>query len=748
MVGVSTDAPAKPGGDSHVPKHAPRQGSKRTKAEKGWFRRYWWIFPTVPLVLILGVLVALYVAYQRIELPEALPPIRSTYLYDRDGEVIASLHGAVDRTIVGLGQISPNLQHAVLATEDAGFYEHPGIDVRGIFKAAWTDIVKQETVVGASTITQQLVKNVYAGQYVEQTDGTIEYVVPPRTIKAKIREALLAIKLEQVYTKDQILAKYLNTVYFGHGAYGAEAAAQTYFDKPASDLTVLEAATLSAVLHAPSLYDPIDSPYDNKFRRDYSLDQMAKYDYITQAEADRLKAKPCCGTIPDAASQIKAPHGSAYFVDYTRQYLMDEYGGAKVYGGGLRVTTSLDMDKQAAALDAVNANLPDTDYNPDAALVSIDTQTGQILAMVGGRNFNKSKLNLATFKGGTGRQAGSAFKAFTLAAAMKEGFSLNAYWQGPATITIPDPACDGPDGPWTPENAGDGEAGTFTLAAATAHSVNTVFAQLVTALDGGPQDVVDMARELGIRSKLDALCSITLGSVAVNPLEMTNAYSTLATRGERFRATPLVQVASQSGRVIDDVSQKGKQVIDQNDADLVTYALEGVVTGGTGYTAAIGRPVAGKTGTAQDNADAWFCGYTPQIATCVWVGYPEGAKPLLNVMGVPAVYGGTIPAAIWHDYMTAATQGMPVQDFVTPSFDGYTRGPTVAVASPIPSPSPSPSPSAEPTPSETPSSTPTEPPSPTDSPTPTPSGTPSPTKAPAASAVTPRRANAHPHRHR
>jgi penicillin-binding protein 1A len=751
MDDVSTDAPAKPSGDKHVPKHAPRKGSRPTTAKKGWFRRYWWIFPVVPLVLIVGVLVSLFVAYQRVVLPEALPPIRSTFLYDRNGDIIASLHGSVDRTIVGLGKISPNLQHAVLATEDAGFYQHPGIDVKGIISAAWTDIVKRETVVGASTITQQLVKNVYAGQYVEQADGTTEYVVPPRTVKAKIREALLAIKLEHTYTKDQILAKYLNTVYFGHGAYGAEAAARTYFGKPASELTVLEAATLSAVLHAPSLYDPIDSPYDNKFRRDYSLDQMARYGYITQAEADRLKAKACCGTIPDAQAQIKAPHGSAYFVDYTRQYLIEKYGGAKVFGGGLRVTTSLDMDKQAAALDAVNAHLPDTDYNPDAALVSIDTQTGQILAMVGGRNFNKSKLNLATFKGGTGRQAGSAFKAFTLAAAMKEGFNLNAYWQGPATISIPDPRCDGPDGPWTPENAGDGEAGTFTLAAATAHSVNTVFAQLVTTLDGGPQDVVDAAHALGIRSHLDALCSITLGSVAVNPLEMTNAYSSLATRGERFRATPLVQIASQSGRVIDDVTQKGKQVLDQNDADLVTYALRGVVTGGTGYSAGLAdRPVAGKTGTAQDNADAWFCGYTPQIATCVWVGYPEGAKPLLNVMGVPAVYGGTIPAAIWHDYMTAAMQGMPVEQFATPSFVGYDRGPEAAVASPTPSPTPTPSPSAEPSPSETPSPTPTESPSPSESPTPTPtpSGTPSPTKAPTAPAVTPQRAHAHPHRWR
>jgi penicillin-binding protein 1A len=218
MVGVSSDAFPSPSGAKHVPKHAPSKGRTRTKAKRGWFRRYWWIFPLVPVVLIIGVAVALYVSYERITLPEALPPIRSTFLYDRNGDVIASLHGSVDRTIVGLGQISPNLQHAVIATEDAGFYSHPGIDVKGIVSAAWTDLVKHETVVGASTITQQLVKNVYAGQYVEQADGTTEYVVPPRTIKSKIREALLAIKLEHSFTKDQILAKYLNTVYFGHGA--------------------------------------------------------------------------------------------------------------------------------------------------------------------------------------------------------------------------------------------------------------------------------------------------------------------------------------------------------------------------------------------------------------------------------------------------------------------------------------------------------------------------------------------------
>ena len=238
---MSTTTPARPEGAKHVPKHAP------STRKKGFFRRFWWVFVLVPLLVVVVLFGSLYMAYARIELPQTLPPIRTSYLYDRNGVQLTSLHGAVDRKIVGLKLISDNLEHAVLATEDAGFYEHPGIDVKGIVSAAWTDLVKRDTVVGASTITQQLVKNVYAGEYIEHPNGVQEYIVPPRSIKEKIREALLAIKVEQQLSKDQILAKYLNTVYFGHGAYGAEAAAQTYFDKPASDLTVNEAAVLSLI---------------------------------------------------------------------------------------------------------------------------------------------------------------------------------------------------------------------------------------------------------------------------------------------------------------------------------------------------------------------------------------------------------------------------------------------------------------------------------------------------------------------
>ena len=426
---MAAEAPARAEREKHSPKHLPAK-------KKGFFRRYWWVFVATPLAFMLAAFAALYVSYRQIELPDTLPPIKTSYLYDRHGNELTPLHGAVDRTIVPLGQISENLQHAVIATEDAGFYSHPGVDVKGILTAAWTDLVKRDTVVGASTITQQLVKNVYAGQYIENADGSSEYVVPPRSIKEKIREALLSIKLETELGKDQILAKYLNTVYFGHGAYGAEAAAQTYFGIHASELDVSQSAVLAAVLHAPSLYDPIKSAYDNKFRRDYTLDQMAKYGYITAPEAASLKAEECCGIPPAQAKEqarIDSPAGSEYFVDYTRQTLFDKYGSAKVYGGGLQITTTLDMRLQRAAEEAVNAHLPDTPENPDASVVTIDNDTGEILAMVGGRDWDRSKLNLATMPcEGCGRQAGSAFKPFTLAAALEQDYSLTgAYWNGP-----------------------------------------------------------------------------------------------------------------------------------------------------------------------------------------------------------------------------------------------------------------------------------------------------------------------------
>jgi membrane peptidoglycan carboxypeptidase len=736
--------------DDYVPRHAParahKRASKRRVENRSFLRRRWILLVVLtPFVLSLLGFLGLLIAYARIQLPDKLPPIQTSYLYDRDGELLAALHGAVDRDIKPLSEMSEHIKQAVIATEDHDFYSHPGVDPIGIVRAAWTDIVQRDTVQGASTITQQLVKNVYAGNYVTDPEtGLQDYVVPERSVEQKAREILLAVKLERELGKDKILAQYLNTVYFGHGAYGVQAAAQTYFGKDAIKLTVNESAVLAGTLHAPELYDPIDRPYDNAFRRDYTIDQMVAYGFLDATTAAKIKKHDCCG-IPqeildaDTTERIHAPEGSKaeYFVDYVRQDLLrrDGYGSARVYGGGLRVTTTLDLDLQRAAVQAVETHLPDAATDPSASLVSIDPTNGEILAMYGGRDWSKSKLNLATFRGGSGRQAGSAFKAFTLAAAMRAGYGLDQYWYGPSTLPIPecaDPESD--DGVWHPVNA-EG-SGSGTLLSATAHSVNTVFAQLIAQL--GPENVVDAAEDLGIRSRVSPVCAITLGSVAVNPLEMTNAYATLAARGVRHWATPYLQVAFPSSRTDPDVRPppEGTQVLDQNDADLVTYALEGVVEDGTGTSAAIPPYyIAGKTGTANENVDAWFCGYTVQVATCVWVGYPKGEIPLENVQGVPLVYGGTIPAEIWRDYMEAALSDTDPVPFPEPSFDGYTVGPeTPAYAPPSYS-----SPTAEPTsapPEPTATAEPTKTPEPTDSPEPTrtpePTDPPSPTNSPAA----------------
>jgi penicillin-binding protein 1A len=737
-VAAGTKSP--PTKDPYVPQHAPDKVRKRRGKRKSFIRRHWLLLLLLsPVVLALLGFLVLFVAYARIDLPDKLPPIQTTYLYDRNEVLLSTLHGAVDRHVIPLEEMSVNIQNAVIATEDHDFYQHGGVDPVGLVRAAWVDLRSGDPSQGASTITQQLVKNVYAGDTVIDPDtGLKEYIQPERSVEQKVREMLLAIKLEREFGKNKILAQYLNTVYFGHGAYGVEAAAQTYFDEPASELTVNQSAVLAATLHAPVSYDPIDHPYDNRFRRDYSIDQMVRYGYLDAATAAQIKKHPCCGTVDvKSTERIAAPSGAEYFVDYVRQSLIATYGTERTYGGGLQVKTSLDLGLQEAAKQAVESHLP-LASDPEGALVSIDIKTGQILAMYGGRNWNKSKVNLATFRGGSGRQAGSAFKIFTLAAALKDGVDLHSYWYGPETMPIPQcPDNQSDDGVWHPVNA-EG-SGSGSLLSATAHSVNTIFAQVIAEI--GPEKVVEMAHDLGIKSDLPSVCAITLGSVAVNPLEMTNAYATVARRGVRLDPTPFAKVTFPSERVDDSIKPQPKQVLETDIADQITYALEGVVTGGTGESAGLdGFQVAGKTGTANENVDAWFCGYTVQIATCVWVGYPNGEIPLENVEGTPLVYGGTIPAAIWHEFMTEAMADKEPVDFPVPqgeatptSAPSYVAPPTYTYSpSPEPSASPSPEPSTSPSPSPSPS--PTEPtptkPSPTGSPQP--SDNPSPTKSPKA----------------
>jgi penicillin-binding protein 1A len=710
------------------PKHASRSsGSEET--QRGFFRRYWWVFVAMPVLGAVLVFSTLLYVYAHLTLPETPPPLQTTYIRAANGRLIGTFHASVDRTIIPFADMPTSIRHAVIATEDKNFYSNPGFDPVGILRAAWTDVVSGGVVQGGSTITQQLVKNVYAGRYVQGANGVTEYVTPPRTIGQKVREVLLAVKLNQKYSKNQILAKYLNTIYFGHGAYGIEAASQTYFGHPARDLTALESALLAGMIQNPTLYDPGDPSNDDLIigRRNYVLDQMVQEHYLSSARADALRSKPIKVPGLARASETRTFGPKiGYYLDYVRRELLRKYGGAEVFGGGLQVTTGLDLAMQSEAEQAV-ADILNTPGDPAAALVAIDPRTGVVKAMYGGKDFQKSQVNLALSGakgyGGTGRQAGSAFKPFTLVAALEDKINPNSTWYGPSSITIPDPRCYTDGKPWNPSNASDEESGTFSLWQATAYSVNTVFAQLVS--DVGPDKVVQVAHKMGIRSPLQPVCSITLGTQSVNALDMTNAYATLAAHGVYRRASPIVQVRGPNGSVTYERHAKGDQAISPNIAAIATHALEGVISYGTGTAARIpdGRPQAGKTGTAQNYVDAWFCGYVPQLATCVWVGYPEGEKSMTYVEGYPAVYGGTLPALIWNRFMTAATQNMKVVDFPSYDLSGFTgRAPT-----PPPAPSPSvtatPTPTATATPSPTPSPSVTPSPSPTATATATPSAT-------------------------
>jgi 1A family penicillin-binding protein len=674
-----------------APPTRPTQQRKVVK-EKGWFRRYWWTFVLVPLAAILGGFLMILFVYANTKLPDAPPGPQTTFVLDRNGKLITTLHAEVNRVVVPFDQIPDVMKNAVIAAEDKDFYHHGGVSYFSIIRAGWADLTHGRIEQGGSTITQQYVKNVYTGN--------------KRTFGRKIKEAILAVKVDHKYSKDEILGRYLNTVYFGNGAYGVQAAAQMYFGIPARKLNLLQAAALAAVIPAPAVYDPVDHPDAAKVRRNSVLQKMADQGYITQEEADSLQDEPVKVRLrPEVA------HKFAYFVSVVSKALQDTYGYAETFTGGLRVTTTLDSRMQRAAEQAVASHLP-AKSDPAAALVAIDPRTGAIRAMVGGRDFTRAKFNLATQ---AHRQAGSAFKPFTLAAAMEQKISLKSMWQGPSEITIDDPRCANPDGtPWNVHNYADEESGTFELTDATAHSVNTIFAQLVVAVD--PTNVVDMAERMGIRSELQPVCSITLGTQPVSPLDMTTSYATLAARGVLHSPFTVAAVKSTDDHINDTYKPKeGERALRRNDADLVTFALQAVVERGTGTAADIGRPVAGKTGTAQKFVDAWFCGYTPQLAACVWVGYPKGEIPMENVEGYSSVFGGSIPAAIWHDFMSAAMQGQPVVDFPEPSFEGYDEFPEGAISSPEPAPSPSPKPPPPPPPSVEPSPSESPPPEPSPS---------------------------------
>jgi penicillin-binding protein 1A len=592
------------------------------------------------------------------ELPEPKELPGSTYVYDRDARVVTKLHGEIDRTPIPLKQIPKHLRNAVIAVEGEDFYTEGGVNLRSILRAAYTNLLSGEVEEGGSTITQQYVKKIY-------TDGS-------RTLSRKIQEALIAEKLSREMTKNEILERYLNAVYFGQGAYGVQAAAKTFFGIPAKKLSLIQSATLAGLIAAPARFDPVLSPEAGLHRRNYVLDRMVAERYLTVAEAAALKAEPLAVLARKPTASL-----SPYFSDHVRRYLQDKYGVERTFGGGLRVHTTIDMAWQRAAEAAVAGRLG-LPGDPAAALVAIDPRNGAIRAMVGGTNFSKKKFNLATQ---AHRQTGSAFKTFALVAALERGISPKSVWNGPGAMKIDDPRCRTNGGPWEVHNYSESGAGTMPLFSAFARSVNTIFAQVAVTV--GPPNIAEVANRMGIDTPLSPVCSITLGANAVTPLEMTEAFATIASGGIHREPVPVQRVLGPTGTVLEQFRDRGERVLSANVAAATTMAMEGVVTGGTGGAAYIGRPVAGKTGTGQNYQDAWFCGFVPQLVTCVWVGYPAGEIPMHYVHGLYGVTGGSIPAGIWHDFMEVAMADEPVEYFPYADLSRFTVIPKVARPEPV-----------------------------------------------------------------
>jgi penicillin-binding protein 1A len=632
-----------------VPRTGPPQASKKPRRRIRKLR-------LLGLLLILFVLGSLSFTFGLVtsiasEIP-SLDPARlqqrevDGYIFDSKGHrVLAVLRGSQSRILVSSNDIGPLMKQAIVAIEDKRFYEHRGVDLHGIMRAVWQDVRNKRVVEGGSTITQQFVKNTY--------------VKSQRSIGRKLKEAALAWQLEQRWSKDRILTAYLNTIYFGNGAYGIQQASLTYFQHPARQLRLAEAALLAGIPSDPARYDPVTNPRAARKRRDVVLRAMLDQGDITY----RDYASATHARLPHAEDvHLSDTRGPApYFTNYVKQQLIDRYGSGRVFGGGLRVKSTIDLNVQRFARQAITKWLTDPN-GPSAALVAVDPRDGSVLAMIGGNNYRKSQFNLAV-QGE--RQPGSSFKPFVLATALRGGISPDSEFEsGPVQIPLGDKV-------WYVHNYENSDLGRISLETATEFSDNTVYAQLTQLV--GPKAIVRTAKRLGITSPLKSYFAIGLGAQAVNPLEMARAFSAFAYRGRRIdgaafgnRPRAISIVRNEAGRIVDNNLPVGRPVLTENTAALVTSLLQNVVTGGTGRQAQLSdRPVAGKTGTTENYGDAWFVGYTPQLVAAVWVGYPNTLRPMLTEYHGDAVAGGTFPAQIWKSFMerTLAYEKEAPQDF-------------------------------------------------------------------------------------
>ncbi len=599
------------------------------------------------LMLVLGILgLGAFVFGVVTAIAEEIPKLDPSYqqriskngfIYADDGKrVLAVLRGAESRVIVPPRDIAPVMKQAIVAIEDRRFFEHRGVDLHAIFRAVWADVTTGNVVQGGSTITQQFIKNAY--------------VHSAPSISRKLKEAALAWQLEQKWSKDRILTAYLNTIYFGNGAYGIQQASETYFHHSAKTLDLPEAALLAGIPQDPTLYDPVANPKEAAGRRGDVLRAMYEQGDITAEELHTATsaALPSPGDVHLPGTQGPAQ----YFVNYVKQQLVDRCGSSQVFGGGLRVTTTIDLGLQQLAQTAISKWLTHPG-GPSAALVAIDPRNGEVKAMIGGDNFRQSQFNLAV-QGE--RQPGSSFKPFVLATALQDGISpVSEFDSKPVEIFTGDRV-------WVVHNYEGDYIGRANLQTATTYSDNSIYAQLTDLV--GPASVVKTAHTMGITSPLKDYFSIGLGAQAVNPLEMARAYSTLANGGYRIdgaitgnHARAIVSVGGNaSGGCGGENKAVANRAISPTTAKVINYILQTVVTQGTGKRAQLsdGRQVAGKTGTTENYGDAWFVGYTPQLVTAVWVGYPDKLRPMQTQFNGDPVAGGTYPALIWKAFMERA----------------------------------------------------------------------------------------------
>ncbi|MDD3114325.1 MAG: penicillin-binding protein 1A [Anaerovibrio sp.] len=566
---------------------------------------------------------------------EDVRPAASSQIYDINGNELASVHAEQNRVPVKISQIPEHLKDAFIAVEDVRFYDHAGVDPKGILRAVFSNITNQGVAEGGSTITQQLAKNAYLTQ--------------DRTYKRKIQEVFLALQLERKYTKDEILELYLNQIYFGQGAYGVQAAARTYFGKDVEDLDLNECAMLAGIPKSPNYFSPLNNIQAARERKGVVLDQMAKYGYISSSTASKTKAEE----LKLVKGETQAEKGFAsYFIDYVTQLMIEKYGADAVYQEGLKIYTTLDIDMQKSA-EAAMQNLPSysTDGSgnkqPQGALVAIEPSTGYIKALVGGRGTDQ--FNRATM---AERQPGSAFKPFVFAAALENGLTPSSVVEDkPINIAG-----------WEPQNYSRRFSGSVTMRYVAENSLNVPTVRI--AQEVGMEKIIYLAEKMGISTFVkegsvnDMNYAVTIGGMTkgVTPLEMTSAYGTFANAGVHVKPVAIVRVVNQKGDVLEENHISSEQVLKKSTANDLTGMLMGVIARGTGTGANIGRPAAGKTGTTDNYQDAWFVGYVPDLVAGVWVGCDDNSR-----MG--SMTGGTTPATIWKAFMSKVVQGLPNKNF-------------------------------------------------------------------------------------